>query len=279
MLDVPGIRHIAPLRFPDLQPRSDIGAAPIFELVDPSTLMVDEKYQRNLSERSVTLIRRIITEWEWSAFKPPIVARVEGRLHVIDGQHTAIAATSHPLITSIPVMIVSAAGTAQRANAFVRHNRDRLQVTATQIHHAMVAAGDPDAVTIQQLCERAGARVLKLPPSQGKFKVGDTMAIVCLRSLVNRRHAKGARTVLQTCVEGKLAPVSAVFLRAVEELLFGTSYAGQLDAADIATTIRELGALGEKQAAQWAAEHDLPIWKGLVVTLFRNTKRARRGRS
>jgi hypothetical protein len=270
-------RPIKPLVLPDIVPGGETLGKPTFTSVDPNTLLVDESYQRNLSEKSVRLIRRIVAGWSWQAFKPPVVVEQPDGLHVIDGQHTAIAAATHPGIVEIPVMLIRAESQQERAGAFVRHNRDRIAISQTQLHFALVAAGDENALTIQQVCERAGARVLKLPPNYGRFKVGDTMAIVALRSLVSRRNAKGAREVVQVCVDGMMAPVTANALKAVEMLLFDRDYAGQLDPRDLSTTIREMGPDLEKKAGLFAAEHDVPLWRALVVTLFKNTRKVRRG--
>lgn len=269
-------RRIESLSLPDITPGGDVGDEPRFSRVDPKALLVDETYQRNLSEQSIRLIRRIVSEWSWTAFKPPVVVETDTGLHVIDGQHTAIAAATHPGISEIPVMIIKADAQTDRAEAFVRHNRDRIQISQTQLHFAMVAAGNDEALTLQQVCERAGARILKQPPAQGRFKVGDTMAIVALRGLVNRRHAKGAREVLQACVEGQLAPVSANALKAVETLLFDPEYSGNVSSVDLATVIREEGAQLEKSVALFAAEHGVPLWRAMVAVLFRAAKKGKR---
>ncbi|MDV2986154.1 UNVERIFIED_CONTAM: hypothetical protein Q9R58_17705 [Methylobacteriaceae bacterium AG10] len=268
-------RPIKPLSMPDVSPNEIETGAPTFREIDPSRLLVDESYQRNLSERSVRLIRRIVAGWDWRAFKPPVVVEAEGAFHVVDGQHTAIAAATHPAIATIPVMIVEGERIEDRASAFVKHNRDRISATPTQLHYALVAAGDEDALTVEQVCRRAGARILRQPPSDQRYAVGDTFAISTVRTLCNRRGAAGARQVLQACAEGMMAPISAGALKAVEEILFGEMYRGQAEAADIATTIREMGARAEREAAQFAAEHDLPIWRGLVVVLFRHTKKVK----
>lgn len=270
------LRSIQPFSLPDLAPAAALGEKPRFAHIEPQRLLVDESYQRNLSEQSVKLIRRIVAQWSWTAFKPPVVVETPEGFHVIDGQHTAIAAASHPAIHEIPVMIITAESLEKRADAFVRHNRDRIQISQTQLHFAMVAAGNEDALTIQQVCERAGARILKLPPTQGRFKVGDTMAIVGLRALVGRRHAKGAREVLQVCVEGQMAPVSANALKAVELLLFDDEYRSWTNAQELAVIIREQGPELEKQAALFAAEHGVPLWRGLVAILFRIAKKGKR---
>lgn len=270
------LRRVRPHLFPDVTPRPIGGAAPEVLVVDPCELMVDERYQRDLSRRSRRLIRRIYTEWDWRAFKPPIVTRVDGRLHVLDGQHTAIAAASRPEIGTIPVLVVDTDVAQDRAAAFVRHNRDRVQVTPMQMHFALVAAGDEDALTVAQACERAGAVVLKHPPSSGSYGPGETVAVNAMRRVLGRRFAKGLRRVLQVCVEARLAPITANAIAAVEGLLFDAEFAGEFDEGDIATALRGDWPAIERAAAAFAAEHRVPVGRALAVVVARRL--AARGR-
>ena len=116
---------------------------PKFENVDPKTLYVEDSYQRAIMERGTALIRKIIAEFSWSRFKPPICVRLadSGNILVcIDGQHTATATASHGGIEKIPVMIVDAADVPARAAAFVGHNKDRIALTTVMIHAAELAA-------------------------------------------------------------------------------------------------------------------------------------------
>lgn len=269
------IRQIKKILLPDITPAAIADPVPEIRWVHPHELWVDEKYQRNLSERSITLIRRIVSEWDWAAFTPPKAAEVDGRLHVTDGQHTAIAAASHPDIDTIPVLVASAAEEQHRAMAFVRHNRDRVQVTPTQLHLAMVAAGDPDAVTVAQVCERAGVTILKSVPANGVFAEGQTMAVAALRRLVSRRFAIGARKVLDVCVAAKLVPISAEAIKAVELLLFGDEYADQVAPDALVAAIRRVGPEAEREAIVFGAAHKVQRWKALAVVWFRNTRKKR----
>lgn len=269
-------RQVRAMAVPGVEPGGAMTAVPVFEWIDPRELLVDETYQRNLSERSVTLIRKIVGNWDWRRFKPPVVARCDGGFEVIDGQHTAIAAASHPAVSTIPVMVVEATDQAARASAFVGHNRDRISLTVTQMHAAAVAAGDEDAVTIAQVCERAGVVILKNPPGNGAFKPGETLAVSSIRSLVNRRGAMRARQVLQVLAEARCAPVSAGAIKAVEMLLMDAEYAGQLSAEDLTTTIRAAGDAADQEARVFAAAHSVPAWKALGVVLFKRSRRGRR---
>lgn len=269
-------RKIAAMKVPGVEPAPTVSDTPTFEWIDPALLLVDETYQRNLSERSIKLIRKIVGNWDWSRFKPPVCARNGDDIEVIDGQHTAIAAATHPAIDKIPVMIVGAHDQAARASAFVGHNRDRIALTATQMHAAAVAAGDEDAVTVAQVCGRAGVVMLKNPPGNGAFKPGETLAVASIRSLISRRGAMLAREVLQVLTEARCAPISAAGIKAVEMLLHDQEYAGQVQAADLSSTILELGPAADQEAKVFAAAHSVPLWKALGIVLYRRSRRGRR---
>ena len=269
-------RKIAAMKVPGVEPAPTVSDTPTFEWIDPALLLVDETYQRNLSERSIKLIRKIVGNWDWSRFKPPVCVRNGDDIEVIDGQHTAIAAATHPAIDKIPVMIVGAHDQAARASAFVGHNRDRIALTATQMHAAAVAAGDEDAVTVAQVCGRAGVVMLKNPPGNGAFKPGETLAVASIRSLISRRGAMRAREVLQVLTEARCAPISAAGIKAVEMLLHDQEYAGQVQAADLSSTILELGPAADQEAKVFAAAHSVPLWKALGIVLYRRSRRGRR---
>jgi hypothetical protein len=270
-------RAIAALNFPDIKPSIIDTAPPEIRNVRPQDLYVDESYQRGLSERSMRLIRKIVSEWSWRAFKPPVVVEVNGRLEVIDGQHTAIGAITHGGIATMPVMVVEAASHENRASAFVRHNRDRIQVTATQLHNAMVAAGDEDALTVHQVCERAGVKILRNPPQMAKFKVGETLAVSTVTALVNRRHAAGARRVLDICVKAGACPVSAHMIRAVEHLIFDKEYKDEIGDDRITSVIVALGTDLDSEAKRFSTERKVPFWRAYASVIFMNRRKARNG--
>lgn len=271
------MRPIKPLAMPDVEPAQPGDIRPEFRDVPPGDLCVDDKYQRGLSERSVKLIRKIVREWSWSAFKPPVTVEVDGALHVLDGQHTAIAAASHPLIDLIPVVVVPAPTTEDRAAAFVRHNRDRVAVTPMQLHHSLLAAGEEEAQDVAVVCERAGVRVLRTPPAMGRFNVGDTLAIAALRALIKARFPIGARKVLDVCVSAGLAPVSAEMIKAVDAITHDDEYAGTVAPEALAATIRSMSPERWSEVAQLRTAHRMPKWKALTVVLYRNTRKKRRG--
>lgn len=270
-------RSISPLNLPDLQPAIITGLPPDLRMVAPGDLHVDDAYQRGLSDRSMRLIRKIVSEWDWSAFKPPIVVEIEGRLEVVDGQHTAIAAVTHGGIATIPVMVTRAGELAGRANAFVRHNRDRIQVTPTQLHTAMVAAGDDEALTINQVCERSGIRILRNPPPNSRYEPGDTIALSSLRSLINRRFPVGARKVLEVCRRTNAAPISADLIKAIECLMFAPEYCDEIDGERIVLVVAAMGDALAVEAGRFAAERKVRYWRAMASVIFMNKRRGRNG--
>lgn len=271
-------RPIVPMALPGAIPASIDGRSrPRFLDVDPQRLVVDETYQRNLSERSVRLIRKIVEEWDWQRFKPPVVVEIEDGFHVIDGQHTAIAAITHAGIGVIPVMVVETGDVASRARAFVGHNRDRISITAPQIFYAELAAGDEEAVTMKQVCDRAGVTILKYPPFNGVYRVGDTMALATIRRTIAKNGALGARQVLQALVDANCAPIAVDFIRAGATLMFAPEYRGSLKIEDFSSIVRGMEGRISVEVEQLAAAKKLPLWRALVIIIA--NRRPRRGYS
>ncbi|MHB8285473.1 MAG: hypothetical protein ACYDD1_12445 [Caulobacteraceae bacterium] len=249
---------------------------PIFMDVNPTELLIDGSYQRDLADRGVRLITRIIEAWDWRRFKPPVCAWTDAGLVVIDGQHTAIAAATHGGFPTIPVMVVEAKGAEAQASAFVGHNRDRLSLHPTQIHAAAVKAGEPDAVRIEAICARAGVSVVRNPYGSRRYAVGETISVGTIGNLIREHGDARAVAMLQTLVAGGLAPITKDHIRAVDELLSNAEFADEIEASDLAVSIMKTAGGAEKDAKLFAADHCAPFWRGLVNAWFRACKKRRR---
>lgn len=270
-------RVIAPMPLPTGLAPGPVGPPPEVRWVDPRGLLIEDGYQRTLSERSAALIHRIVTEFDWRAFKPPIVAETEGgRLAVIDGQHTAIGAASHPEVGRIPVLVVAASEMIDRAKAFLRHNRDRVAMTPMQIHHAAVAAGDEVAVALSEAADRAKVRILRSPSASPR--VGDTMAVSTLRTICERRGVGFTARVLRILAEAGQCPIDATSIKAVNELLTDPDWKDQISGESLSLTIRA------KSIEDWLAWTEANIRKGqkipkaraLAIAWFQRTPKRRR---
>lgn len=273
------LRSIQPINIAGLDTAAPDDGEPICERVDPASLFVDPSYQRDIGERGLRQIRKIVEAWSWSKFKPPICAYAEhdgvSVLKVLDGQHTAIAAASHPDIDMIPVMIVDAADTASQAEAFVGQNTQRLGVTMLQLHRAGLVAGDDDAVTMEQVCNRASVLILDNPPARGQYRPRETVAIKAIRDLIDRRGAMKARMILEVLANADLAPITANHIRAAELLMTDPEYCEGFEVADLTTEIVTAGKSAENEAKVFSVAHKVPVWRALAVQWFRKVKKRR----
>lgn len=215
-----GTRQIAPLKLPSKpSPALILTEPPEMRMVAPTDLRVEAAYQRDLSSKSVALIRKIVANWDWAKFKPPVCAETPAGLFVIDGQHTAIAAASHPKILRIPVMIAAASAIEDRAGAFVAHNRDRLAMSPFQLLHAEAAAGGKAALEILAIAKRAGAFVPRAPSQRGRAKPGEVVAASSLRDILAGSGCDVLERILRIAVMASCAPISTTIVRALRMIL------------------------------------------------------------
>lgn len=264
MVEQSKLRQIKPLKITDILPASilDTDDKPQFEWVDPASLYIEERYQRNLGDKSISLIRKIVRDFQWSRFKPPVCAwGPENKLFVIDGQHTAIASASHLKIKKIPVMIVDASSMKDRADAFMGHNRDRLAITPAQLFYSSVTAEDPIALTLKKALDEAGCVVVRTNPPV--WVEGQTMATGTLMKLAERKGYPGTLRVLKILLDAKRAPVIALEVSAVADLLWGKEWQGRFDDYDLSTIIRS------KSADQWRATAESTVRKGQTMPMKR----------
>lgn len=264
---------------PPLAPGLDDRGAPepVVEWGDPLDLWIDDAYQRAPSEKSLKLVRKVGGgQWDWSKFTPPTVVKreVDGVEHrcLIDGQHTAMMAASRG-IRRIPWLLVQTVDQAADAKAFVGKNRDKTGITALQEHKAAVSAGDEDALTIDQVMARAGVTLSSYAKPTGEWKAGETVSVAAIGRLIKARHALGARKVLELLVQAELAPITAKEIQAVDTLLNGEEFKGQVKPERLVELLRDDYPEVEREAGVFAATHRVPYWRGLTVTLFRMSKR------
>lgn len=270
------IRAIKALSMAGVEPANIQSQEPTFQWVNPSILFVEEAYQRSIAENSVTMIRKIVGRWNWSHIKPPVCVKDgKGRLVVLDGQHTAIAAVSHGGIKKIPIMLVRADTVEQRAQAFISQNRDRLAVTSLHMHYAAVAAGDEIAVAVDQACRKAGIAILKNPRGpRGAYRVGETFAVGIITGAVKRFGVNAVARALKILVEAKRAPVPAHEFAAVCILLFDSEHKGSVDPFDLVTVIRSRTVLEWRSVAAAAASRGGSIRSALALAWKRAAKNA-----
>jgi hypothetical protein len=252
------LRRIAPLSecmtahgCPDLGPR------PKLVWVKPTDILVDEQYQRDMeTRRSLALIGRIVKQFAWSKYKPPICVEVDQGYHCINGQHTATAAATLK-IAEIPIFVVLAETLHERADAFVAHNRDQVALTPIHIFRARVAAGDELALDVKNVCARAGVKVVQNTQNP---KVAECASISKLQYLVKRQGVVRARQILEVLVKGQRAPISSHEIDAMEAVFLHKRDIGPQQLMEkMIIVVRSLGDFGVMQARMEAMQQEKPI--------------------
>lgn len=265
------LRPIAPIALPDdVRRATDFGEKPKMVWVDPCSIYVDDDYQRDLNRRSFALVRRIVEGFAWRKLKPPIVVDVGGKLHCVNGQHTAIAAATLR-VPKIPVFVVDAGKVEQRADSFVSHNRDQLPMASLDLYRARVTAGDKDALDVQTVCQLAGVRLRNISP-QSKIAPGDCPAIITIARVVKRRGVKKARAILEALVKAGRAPIAAAEIDAVELVLCVDR--PELTAFDLAPIVRKVGNTGLAEAIVNGKREHRPVKELLREKYNAGTRKA-----
>lgn len=133
-----------------------LGPRPTLAWIDVELLTVDPRYQRSTDSRaSRDNIQRLVERFSWRKFQVLTVVAAGDLYAIIDGQHRWEAAKLHPAVPSVPCMILPEAGLAEDARTFTAINLDRVAVNPFHLHKARLAAGDPDALHLQEVCDRA----------------------------------------------------------------------------------------------------------------------------
>lgn len=247
------LRRIQPLHRAGLKPNVP-SARPEVSILKIHQLRINDEYQRKLGAASITLIRRIVNQFQWTKFRPPVVT-LTGETdpdtnlptyEVLDGQHSCIAALTNGNLRELPCWVVTTRNLVEKAEAFVGLNRERVLITGLSVFWADVAAQNEDALAVLAACEKTGARVVRRPPPYGDFGVGETISVATLRRLAKKGGPAYVRRVLDAAMLCNLAPVSQDFIIAFELLLLsdnGYKLSGDYDQATrkIAAVVNRIG--------------------------------------
>lgn len=238
----PDLEQLSPIRIDGLTP-AEIGDPPRLDWLAVKDLRINRAYQRDLSQRSLRLVRKMVENFDWTRLKALSVLELgDGTYEVLDGQHTALAALSHGNVNKVPCLISAQRPTAEAAGAFVDLNTQRVSLTPMQIFWGEVAAGNEIACEVVRGTERGGGRVLKSQPAANSWRVGDTIAIGSLKGLAREGGAPYVKRAISIGVAAKLAPISRDFVIAFEQLIWG-EHSGKVSDERIVDIVRIHGPL------------------------------------
>lgn len=249
----------------------EAGEPPELRWVDPTTLLVDEVYQRRIGEAGIALIRRSLEDFDWASVSAIKAVETEEGLKVTDGQHTAVILATHPGVTLAPVLVTRDLAIRGQAKAFVDHNSNRIAVTRTQLHHSRLVARDGDAILLDRACTGANVRVLKNPPANGGYVAGDTIAVGTLGSILKRRGIEFLTEIL--ALLQTRSPITATELRAVELLRFDPDYRCDWDADSVGAIVAASSGYELREAEAIAATRRRPNYVVLAMVWYRRVPR------
>ncbi len=191
------LRHIKPL---DKAEIGSPGPAPQLEWLPVSQLKFDDSYQRRIAKLGEKHVRQIARAFDWRLFAPVIVAPIEGGgFAVIDGQHRSHAAALRG-IDKVPCQIVMA-DRAMQARAFAGMNGNQaIRLAPYQVHRAALAAGDPKAKALADVCEQAGA-VIVANKTAAKMERGDTIAVNTIYRMIAEHGPQVTTAALEAIIK------------------------------------------------------------------------------
>jgi hypothetical protein len=197
------------------------GPAPFLEWIETSKLVVDVSYQREIGRRGAVNVNQIAENFDWSKFAPVIVAPVEGGYFaIVDGQHRTTAAMLRGQET-VPCQIVQA-DRAKQAAAYAAVNGNITKTTAQQLYHAKLAAKDPHALAVAEVCAAAEIEILRKNLVRSEVKKGQTYAVTALSRCLIKYGRDTLITALQ-CItqtaDGNAGFVRSTIFEALCEVL------------------------------------------------------------
>lgn len=240
-----GLRALDTISLPvKYKPNELVSDRPNILMIKLSCMLIESSYQRELvSTKSRRLIAKIVSGWDWSKFKLPVVEEIEKDIYVIiDGQHTCIGATAHPQLEALPCIVVPPSSLKGRARAFISHNTDRIAMSPLQVFRAEVAAEDINAVVLDQIIQSAGATVPGYAPPKGKAKPGQVVNVGRLRSILAVDGDGMVSRILRIAVRSKVSPIGVSVILGLRYLLKHPDYikTANLPEGDLAVAVARI---------------------------------------
>ena len=263
------LTRIEPMLEIETLPNKVTASAPGMITVKPEELWVDREYQRNLGYRSVKLIRTMVNDWDWAKFKPPVLTRDEkGRYLIIDGQHTAIGAATHPDIDSIPAMFIPLQDISEQAASFIGHNTARIPVAALDLWHARITAKDPTATQANDVLNEFGISVVRtVQGSNHSWQTNQTVATGVITKILEKYGLPKFRQVVKFMADCSFSPIRADHWRFAEALLLSAeAHHQQFTPSMMLEIIKSTNAIDAmSESTKIARAIEEPVYRGMLA--------------
>jgi hypothetical protein len=253
------------------QPIKDsLGVKPGLAWLPVTNLRINPAYQREILQNGRRNIVKIATNFDWSLFGIIVVANIGNNLFaIVDGQHRTTAAALRG-IEEVPCIIIHA-DPAKQAEAFAAINGAVTAISPLAIFAAQVAAEDPEALKLVDVCSRAGVTICRYPVPSNKMAAGDTLAIQSLQGCISMYGEDILLLALRSIMKAARmkpgfvkAPAIKAFCQVLEAERKWCSHEARLMAAmerfDLASAISNAEASAKASRRQ--------IHKSLAIALF-----------
>ena len=227
------------------------GTLAVMQYCLPAQLEIDPRYQRSIDNtESQALIAEIALSWHWGRAQVLTVARRDGKLFVVDGQHRLAAARLRGDIQQLPCLIEEFSDVAEEAALFNDLNSKRRPVSAVDKFRAALVAGDAECVAVGAALERAG---LSLAPHSNPtaWKPGQVANIGGIRAAWRTNGAAAtelALTLLADAFAGKVLTYAGTIFPGLAAVCAGPDGKGVIGDDELR---RLLAVLKSKTQGQW----------------------------
>lgn len=165
---------------------------PPTEMIATDSLLVDDRYQRDLDEPRA---RRIARDYEAERFGLLCVSRRGKQNFIVDGQHRWHAAKILKF-PKVPCAIYEGMEAKEEANLFARMQSDRKGLSAVDRFNAQVFADYPESVAINDVVVDLGMRI-----DRSRHSGTTISAVISLERIYRRWGAEHLRDTLRTSNE------------------------------------------------------------------------------
>jgi hypothetical protein len=157
-----------------------------FAWLPVSQLVLDMRFQRDLSSKGVANIDRIANKFSWMYFTPVVVYPLSEdcladsgidnsqyqMFSVVDGRHRTTAAIMRRE-DKVPCIILNVTSHVEAAKAFCHINSSNVRLNACQLYKAKVASGEPEYLKAEEVMVEAGCRLLPYRLLSTRMRPGD----------------------------------------------------------------------------------------------------------
>lgn len=219
-------------------------------LLSKNALVVDHSYQRKAILKRVL---QIAQKWSWLACGVILVARRNGHLYVVDGQHRVSAALKRSDIETLPCLVFETDSAHEEAAGFYDANTGRRMPTALEKWKAQLMRGDEATMFVDAMIRAAGrAPSASAGPTEVRcltsmlsaatkdrallMRVWPLIVEVCHGHVLHERVFEGLMWLESNLPEGQ-----SLTRKRWRDKLMSIGYTGLLDAAQRAATFYARG--------------------------------------